>query len=221
LINELNAANEQLSSQPRTRFRRAVMRQATRQLDATRQRSNSDLPAGAVPQIIVCASGNLAHIYFDIGADKVTLSEIEHIHPRLVQALVQHEGIGFVAGYTDNGEVVALGKCGARNLHTGAVTGADPLAPFGDGQLRAAQLLRIAEFTNAGDLILNSTVYPDGTVASFEDLIGVHGGLGGQQTDAFIVFPTEAGLQAEGITNSSQVYTLLWQQRQDDSGCTA
>jgi hypothetical protein len=31
-----------------------------------------------------------------------------------------------------------------------------------------------------------STLYPDGTVAALEELIGNHGGLDGEQTDAFI-----------------------------------
>ena len=49
------------------------------------------------------------------------------------------------------------------------------------------------DFPHAGDLWLISTVYPDGTVAALEELIGNHGGLGGEQTDAFIFHPARHG----------------------------
>ena len=45
------------------------------------------------------------------------------------------------------------------------------------------------DFPHAGDLMVNSTVYPDGTVAALEELIGNHGGMGGEQTDAFLFHP--------------------------------
>ena len=217
LIHELDAAGAQMAEQPNMRFRSAVMRSAARTLERSTlgQPPNGKVSAA---QIIVCVSGNLAHVYFDLGEGKVGLSEIEEAHPRLVRALVEHAGIGCVAGYSDDGEVIVLGKHGARNLNTGAVTGDDPLVLFGDPAVRAAQLLRIAEFPNAGDLILNSTVYGDGTVASFEDLIGVHGGLGGQQMDAFILYPAQANLSGEGIISATQVYDLLERQREKAQG---
>jgi uncharacterized membrane protein YvlD (DUF360 family) len=216
LIQELDAAGKQLAEQPNMRFRRAVMRSTARTLERTQTpQSNNKANPG---QIIICASGNLAHIYFDLGEGKLSLSEIEQVHPLLVQGLVEHEGVGCVGGYTDEGEVIVLGKKGARNLSTGAITGEDPLLPFGNPEIRAAQLLRIAEFPNAGDLILNSTLYSDGTVASFEDLIGVHGGMGGQQMDAFIVSPAQANLSGEGIINATQVYALLERQREAGLG---
>jgi uncharacterized membrane protein YvlD (DUF360 family) len=220
LMNELAAANRQLSVQPNTRFRRAVMRQAARTLERSTG-SAPQHPAVSQPQIVVCASGNLAHIYFDISENRVTLTEVERTHPGLVSELVHHEGIGFVTGYTDTGEAVVLGKHGARNLCTGAVTGEDPLMRYGNAEKRATQLLRIALFRNSGDLILNSTLFSDGTVASFEELIGVHGGLGGQQTDAFIVYPVEARIDGNGIVSATQVFELLNRQRTNASRCTS
>ena len=47
------------------------------------------------------------------------------------------------------------------------------------------------DFPHAGDLMVISTVYPDGTVAALEELIGNHGGLGGEQTDAFLFHPPD------------------------------
>jgi hypothetical protein len=140
-------------------------------------------------KVTLSYSGNMALLYFDLYQRKVTLNELNSAYPGMVDALVQHEGIGFVVAYEDDGEPVAFGKNGARNLHTDDVVGEDPLEPFGDVELRSWQVRRIADFPNSGDLILNSTIFPDGTVAALEELIGSHGGLGGEQTDAFIFHP--------------------------------
>ena len=131
---------------------------------------------------------------------------------------MHHEGIGFVCGYADDGAPVALGKGGRRNLHTGEVTGDDPLAPFandGNGTIGAAsietrvwQVRRVMDFPHAGDLMVVSSVFPDGTVAALEELIGSHGGLGGEQTDAFLLPP--GGPRGTADTrNSTDVFHIL------------
>lgn len=158
-------------------------------------------------KVTLCYSGNLAQVYFDLYPRKITLNELNAAYPGMVDAIVQHEGIGFVVAYEDDGEPVAFGKNGARNLHTGDVIGDDPLAPFGDIELRSWQVRRIADFTNSGDLILNSTVYPDGTVAALEELIGSHGGLGGEQTDAFIFHPGD--MEVPETRNSQEFMAIL------------
>ena len=162
-------------------------------------------------------SGNLAQVYFDLHPRKVLLSELEAAYPGLVDALVQHEGIGFVCGYADDGAPVALGKGGRRNLHTGELTGDDPLLPFavpGEGTVGAAsidtrvwQVRRVMDFPHAGDLMVNSSVFSDGTVAALEELIGSHGGVGGEQTDAFLFHP--ADLEVPPTRNSTDVFAIL------------
>jgi uncharacterized membrane protein YvlD (DUF360 family) len=147
--------------------------------------------------VVAFGSGNLAQVYFDLFPRKIRLSELNAAYPGMVDALVQHEGIGLVVGYDDEDRPVALGKGGARNLHSGQVTGHDPLTPYSDErgspEFRAMQLRRVMDFPSAGDLMVISTVYPDGSVAALEELIGSHGGLGGEQTDAFILHPASWG----------------------------
>jgi uncharacterized membrane protein YvlD (DUF360 family) len=152
-------------------------------------------------------SGNMALLYFDLFPRKITLNELNAAYPGMVDALVQHDGVGFVVAYDDDEIPVVFGKNGARNLHTGDVTGEDPLTPFGDVELRAWQIKRIADFPNCGDLVLNSPVYPDGTVAAYEELIGSHGGLGGEQTDAFILHPGD--MEIPETRNSMDFKPLL------------
>jgi len=105
------------------------------------------------------------------------------------------------------GVPIALGKTGQRNLHTNQVTGDDPLKMYGDPDLRAAQVRRVADFPHVGDIMVLSTVYPDGTVAAMEELIGSHGGMGSEQTDAFLFHPGDMVVPA--TTNSADVFAVL------------
>ncbi|HMK09351.1 MAG TPA: phage holin family protein, partial [Anaerolineales bacterium] len=157
--------------------------------------------------ITVAFGGNAALVYFDLFPRKITLNELNRAYPGAVDRIVQHEGIGFVVAYEDDFTPVAFGKGGARNLHTGVVVGQDPLAPFGDVELRAWQLRRLADFETAGDLILNSSLYPDGSVAAMEELVGSHGGMGGEQTDAYLFHPGD--MVVPPTRNSYEVKAIL------------
>ena len=63
------------------------------------------------------------------------------------------------------------------------------------------------DFPSAGDLWLISTIYPDGTVAALEELVGSHGGVGGEQTDAFLFHP--ADLVVPETRCSTDVFHIL------------
>ena len=75
-------------------------------------------------------SGNLANVYFDLFDRRVLVSELNAAYPGMLDAVVQHEGVGFVIGFDDDKEPICFGKGGARNLATGDVTGVDPLLPY-------------------------------------------------------------------------------------------
>lgn len=171
----------------------------TRQLQRAAERSAQEASVGEPDQtpatsreadVTFCGSGNLAQVYFHAFPHRASLEELHTAFPGLVDALVAHEGVGIVVATGEDG-AVALGKDGTRNLQTGAVRGEDPLVLYGDADLRAWQIRRVAEFPSAGDLVIISTIYPDGSVAALEELIGSHGGLGGEQTDAFILHPAD------------------------------
>ena len=74
-------------------------------------------------------------------------------------------------------------------------------------ETRAWQARRVMDFPHAGDLMVISTVYPDGTVAALEELIGNHGGLGGEQTDAFIFHPPD--MHVAETRNAIDVFHIL------------
>ena len=183
---------------------RAVAGQTEKLLEggAERQRGPAEPAESATARVF--GSGNIAQVYFDLYPRKIKLSELEAAYPGLVDALVQHEGIGFVVSYGDAGVPIVMGAGGVRNLHTGEVVGEDPLEPYGDVNLRAEQVRRVADYPNTGDLMVNSTQYPDGTVACMEELIGNHGGIGGEQTDAFLFHAPD--MQVPETENSADVF---------------
>ena len=157
--------------------------------------------------VTVCGSGNLAQVYFDLYPRKVTLNEFNAAYPGMVDAVVGHEGVGFVVTYDDEQSPIVLGKKGQRNLQTGVVIGEDPLDAYGNADFRAEQVKRVADFPHTGDLMVMSTLYSDGTVAAMEELIGNHGGLGGEQTDAFILHSMD--MPVPETSNSADVFAIL------------
>ena len=157
--------------------------------------------------VTFCGSGNLAQVYFHAFPRRATLSELNAAYPALVDGVVQHEGVGLVIATDDAGAPLVFGKSGARNLLTGETSGDDPLLPYGDVALRVWQLQRLADFPSSGDLIVMGALYPDGTVAAMEELIGNHGGLGGEQTDSFLLHP--ADLYVPPTRCTTDIFPLL------------
>lgn len=159
--------------------------------------------------IIVLASGNLVNAYFKNKESRLTYDEIEENYPGLVTQLTRHPGVGTVSVLTAEGPVV-FSENGQRNLKTGEVTGTDPLIIYGTPELRAEQLACLMGYPNVGDLVIISPVYEDGTVAAYEELIGSHGGFGGQQTEPFLMYSSDMKIP-ETIENSREVYPVLTQ----------
>ena len=142
------------------------------------------------PDLVVCASGNLALVYLNARPERLSLEDLDSIYPRLVPGLAHHEGIGFVLVRSTADSAVVLGPSGVRYLDRDRVEGDDPLAPFGPNA--ADDLRRLDAMSNVGDLVLNSRLdRSTDEVAAFEELVGSHGGLGGLQTQAFILHPAD------------------------------
>jgi hypothetical protein len=158
------------------------------------------------PDVVVCASGNLANVYFTVDEERLTASRIEEYHPGLLAGLVSHPGIGFVMVRAVEGTVV-LGARGVHHLSDDHVEGDDPLVPFG---VRAADhLRRLDGFDNVGDLLINSTYDRElQEVAAFEELVGSHGGMGGPQNRPFLLHPDELTLD-EHLVGAPAVHRQL------------
>ena len=141
------------------------------------------------PELVVAASGNLAHVSFPRIPGRVERTEIDRRYPRLIDGLVRHAGVGFVM-VRDGKDPVVIGGEGRRVLCGGAVTGEDPLVGY--GRRAVAGLERIDAMPNCADLVVMGRFDPKTAEAiSFEQQIGSHGGLGGIQGEAFVLRPSD------------------------------
>jgi hypothetical protein len=141
-----------------------------------------------VPDLVVAASGNLANIYFPEIRERVSLEGIAARHPQLLPGLVRHEGIGFIMVRSEAYGALVIGRDGMRNLDTGEIEGQDPLEVFGEHAV--ANLKRLDGFDHIGDIFVISEYDPStDEIAPFEHQVGAHGGLGGMQTKAFVLYP--------------------------------
>jgi hypothetical protein len=137
---------------------------------------------------VVLASGGLGLVSLRDGDHRLTIDEIEALHPRLIGTLAGHPGIGFVMVRSERDGAMVLGAEGSRRLRDDRVSGRDPLTDFGPNA--ADHLRRTDGFPHCPDILVNCTYDPDANeVAPFEEFMGSHGGLGGWQSHPFALVP--------------------------------
>ncbi len=185
-------------------------RAASRAASAGRRHIDQSAEAAATGAgVTVLGSGNLGLLYVHSPV-RLALEDLQERWPNLVPGLCAHQGIGFVAGLDSSGVPWALGAHGVVRLDTGAVTGDDPLQPYGDYAARVLQ--RAVVMPEAPDLYINSRI-EDVTldIAAFESLVGAHGGLGGWQDRAVLLTPRALAhvLPTEHIEGADRLHTVL------------
>jgi uncharacterized membrane protein YvlD (DUF360 family) len=155
--------------------------------------------------IAVVGSGNLGLVWFTGNEHRLTAEEIEERHPGLVAAVAGHPGVAMLLVRSSERGAVVLGPKGTRFLDEDVVEGEDPTTLFGPHTIMS--LKREDEMVHAPDLLLVSQYDPElGEVAAFEELIGSHGGLGGPQTEPFILHPVEWQLDEEVPLGAPAIY---------------
>jgi uncharacterized membrane protein YvlD (DUF360 family) len=157
---------------------------------------------------IVLGSGNLGLVYLMQSPHRLTREEIDERHPRLIPALLAHPHIGFILVRSSADGPMALGPDGSRRLADGTVTGVDPLAGFSPTAER--HLRRTDGFANVADIMVNSFYDPvteEG--CAFEELVSFHGGMGGAQTQPFILHPASLPAPAEPLVGAVSVHRQL------------
>ncbi len=152
------------------------------------RRPDGSGPGAGPPEVAVATSGNLALIWFPRLARRPVLEDLQARHPALVAGLAATPGVGLVVLDTAERGLVAVGPRGVRTLERDdPVEGEDPLAGY--GSRAAADLARAARLPDTGDLLVVSALTREGQVHAFEAQVGSHGGLGGDQSWAFLLHP--------------------------------
>ncbi|MFG2616138.1 phage holin family protein [Streptomyces sp. NPDC048507] len=152
---------------------------------------------------VVLASGNLGLVSFPEVPGRATREWIERAHPALLPTLAHHPGVGFLLV---DGEVLVPGGASARLDVPGAAE--ELLAAFGPGAADAVR--RTDSFPHVADIMVNSAYDPrTGSVHAFEEQIGSHGGLGGEQGHPFLMWPTELSEPGPDLVGAESVHRVL------------
>jgi hypothetical protein len=155
--------------------------------------------------IAVVGSGNLGLVWFTGNETRLTVEELEELYPGLVSAVAAHPGVAMLMVRSKAHGAVVFGPKGARYLDEDRVEGEDPTILFGPHTVMS--LKRGDAMVHAPDLLLLSQYDPElGEVAAFEELIGSHGGLGGPQTEPFILHPVEWELDEDVPLGAPAIY---------------
>ncbi|MER5555431.1 phage holin family protein [Streptomyces sp. NPDC002793] len=138
---------------------------------------------------VVLASGNLGLLSFPDIEGRASREQLDRRYPALLDTLAAHPGIGFLLVRSDrHRSSVVLGRDGAEVPVAELRDGEGPIALFGPGAADAVR--RTDGFPHVADVMVNSMYDPGtGRVHAFEEQIGSHGGLGGEQSRPFLLWP--------------------------------
>lgn len=159
-------------------------------------------------RFLVFGSGNLGLVYVAGEDHRLTLDELTARFPALVPGLVAHEGVSFVVVQSAEHGPVVIGRDGEHRVRDGVVVGVDPLLAFGADA--PGFVLRAASMPETPDIYVNSVFDPEtGEVAAFEGLVGCHGGLGGWQDRAVLVWPEDLPEPGARIVGADAMHRQL------------
>lgn len=163
-----------------------------------------------INKAIVLASGNLGLIYLTASKERMSLEEIDRQYPDLISGLLKYPEIGFVMVRSAFLGPLAIGAKGVYHLWDGRVEGENPLENY--GERASSQLIYEDSFYNCPDILVNS-FYNQETdeVAAFEELVGSHGGLGGNQTKGILIYPADLPLGKEPIAGACSLHRAIRQ----------
>ena len=158
--------------------------------------------------LVVLASGNLAMIYLTHVSHRLTYEEINNMFPDMIDKIVNNEYIGFILVRSSQKGDMAIGKNGIYYLDNDEIEGENPLEGFGDNI--AQHLKRSSSFKYTPDILVNSFYDAENDeVCAFEELVGSHGGVGGSQSEPFILYPADWNVPDEEIVGAENIYRVL------------
>ena len=159
-------------------------------------------------EVIVLASGNLAMIYFTQWSQRLTYEELNKYFPDLIHGIINNEYVGFILVKSQEHGDLAIGKNGTYFLDSGEIEGENPLEGFGDNIVM--HLKRTSSFEHTPDILVNSFYDEEADeVCAFEELVGSHGGVGGDQSKPFILYPSSWNVSDDEIIGAENIYKLL------------
>lgn len=155
----------------------------------------------------VLASGNLGMVYLTDHTERLSYEQMNIIYPDLIPGLAKHSGIGFILVNSDEHGPLAIGNNGTYYLSNDYIEGENPLINYGPNA--AEHIRRTNSFRYTPDVLVMSMYDPVANeVAAFEELVGSHGGMGGEQSYPFVLHPSEWEVDEE-LIGAEKIYHLF------------
>ena len=159
-------------------------------------------------EVIILASGNLAMIYLTQWTHRLTYEEITSKFPNLLPGIVDNEYVGFILVRSKEKGDMAIGLEGTYYLDSDEIEGKNPLEGYGKNVVR--HLKRNSNFDHTPDILVISFYDPVANeVCAFEELVGSHGGVGGEQSRPFILYPSSWDVSSDDIIGAESIYEIL------------
>jgi hypothetical protein len=167
---------------------------------------NGEQPS--VGRVEITYSGGLAHIYFADIEGRLDHEALESRFPGLVSkvAALDRVGVVMVKGPEGGLLVTADGQFSLQLPLAGNT--AKLLERFDAPDVLAQQLRRLNSFERSGDLVVFGA-YDGKHQVNFEDQVGGHGSIGGDQLHPFLLAKREWGFDTSRVTNTSDLYPML------------
>jgi len=211
---QLGYLREELNARPDS-WRRRLYRQVKNTLQ---QRITTLVPetlkVDADGGIVVTYSSSLAHLYISGDKKRLTLAQIKRRQPLLLRFLSHHKGIGFLMARGSGARVWFVHRGGELCSDGKQLPAPEQVAflqPYGDPAQIFGQLCDFARDSSCGDLIIFGA-YDDGLIACFDDQIGGHGSVGGEQSHPFLILPVgHPLLEQTGLSGHAFLYHEVFQ----------
>ncbi len=188
---QLGYLSEEIDARPDT-WRRRIYRHVKNSL----QRKIGELVSETIKVvapggIVITYSSSLAHLYIAGKKKRLTLAEIRKQQPLLLRFLSKHKGIGFLMARGSGDRVWFVHRGGELCCRREEIPSKEKLAflePYGEPELIFCLLFDFASDNSCGDMIIFGD-YRNGQIACFDDQIGGHGSVGGDQSLPFLILP--------------------------------
>ena len=173
--------------------------------------------------IYIMDSGPMANIYFSGNTQRMSIEEVEKKFGGLTAMLSCINGIGFIAGVNNDGETVIydnadkkfyeysyyLNNRSGKNMPPTIKHILDGYQNVNERDAVFLSLEKFSKFKNAGDLILFGE-YDGRNIINFENQMGAHGGIGGEQNEPFAVWNKDTRFDFGAVNNSCKIYEFLY-----------
>jgi hypothetical protein len=163
-------------------------------------------------EVVITYSSSLAHLYITGSAAALNWHEVEQAQPLLLLFLQKHKGIGFILARGKKAGELMIFHSGGQLCVT-----ADPcfhqhelefLRPYGAPYELLEKLHCFGLGPRCGDLILFGALDEEG-IACFDDQVGGHGSVGGEQSRPFLILPLDHPVLAKERPSG---YQFLYQE---------